>query len=97
MLTRLEVAKLAALARIELSDAELDEMAGQLDVILAAVASVGAVATQDIPPTSHAIPLSNVMRDDVVNWTPQAAALLAGAPDVEDGRFRVPHILEDEQ
>ncbi|MDR0436552.1 MAG: Asp-tRNA(Asn)/Glu-tRNA(Gln) amidotransferase subunit GatC [Propionibacteriaceae bacterium] len=97
MLTRSEVAKLAALARIELSDAELDEMAGQLDIILGAVAAVSAVATQDIPPTSHAVPLTNVMRDDVVNWQPRAAAMLAGAPDVEDDRFRVPHILEEEQ
>lgn len=97
MLTRSEVAKLAALARIELSDAELDAMADQLDVILSAVAAVSEVATQDIPPTSHAVPLTNVMRDDAINWVPMPEAVLAGAPDVEDGRFRVPRILEEEQ
>jgi aspartyl-tRNA(Asn)/glutamyl-tRNA(Gln) amidotransferase subunit C len=94
-LTRSEVARLAALARIELSDDELDDMATQLDIILASVASVGEVASQNIPPTSHAVPLTNVMREDVVSWTPNAAGMLAGAPVVEDGRFRVPRILDD--
>ncbi|MDR0837143.1 MAG: Asp-tRNA(Asn)/Glu-tRNA(Gln) amidotransferase subunit GatC [Propionibacteriaceae bacterium] len=97
VLTRSEVAKLAALARIELSDDELDDMATQLDIILASVASVGEVAAQDIPPTSHAVPLVNVMREDVVSWTPNAEGVLAGAPVVEDGRFRVPRILDDDE
>ncbi|MDR1354687.1 MAG: Asp-tRNA(Asn)/Glu-tRNA(Gln) amidotransferase subunit GatC [Propionibacteriaceae bacterium] len=97
MLTRSEVARLAALARIELSDDELDAMASQLDVILSAVAAVSEVASQDIPPTSHAVPLTNVMRPDVLNWVPRSQAMLAGAPDVENGRFRVPQILQEEQ
>ena len=64
-LTRAEVAHLARLARLALTDGELDRLAGQLDVILGAVARVGEVAADDIPPTSHAVPLTNVFRADV--------------------------------
>jgi aspartyl-tRNA(Asn)/glutamyl-tRNA(Gln) amidotransferase subunit C len=95
-LTRAEVAHLAQLARIDLSDGELDHLAGQLDVILGAVARVAEVAADDIPPTSHAVPLTNVVRPDVVrpSLTPEQA--LSGAPAVEDQRFRVPRILDEE-
>lgn len=91
-----EVARLARLARIELSDAELDHLAPQLEVILGAVARVGEVAAADIPPTSHALPLTNVFRADVVRpgLTPEQA--LAEAPAVEEQRFRVPRILGEE-
>ena len=61
-----DVAALARLARIELTDDELAHLAPQLDVILESVASVSDVATADIPPTSHALPLTNVFREDVV-------------------------------
>lgn len=94
-LSRAEVAHLARLARITLTDAELDRLVPQLDVILAAVARVGEVAAADIPPTSHALPLTNVLRPDVVRPSLPAAAALGGAPAVEDGRFRVPRILDD--
>ena len=87
-LTRDEVAHLARLARIDLSDAELDRLAGQLGVILESVARVGEVAADDIPPTSHPLPLTNVTRPDEVrpSLTPQPA--LAGAPAAEQQRFR---------
>ena len=65
-ITRDEVAHLARLARLALDDDELDHFAGQLDVILAAVARVGEVAADDIPPTSHALPLTNVIAPDEV-------------------------------
>ncbi|MFN8194627.1 MAG: Asp-tRNA(Asn)/Glu-tRNA(Gln) amidotransferase subunit GatC [Nocardioidaceae bacterium] len=96
-ITRDEVAHLANLARIELDDAELDHLAPQLSVILESVASINAVASEDIPPTSHAIPLTNVFREDVVvpGLTPEQA--LSGAPEVEQQRFSVPRILGDEQ
>lgn len=95
-LTRAEVAHLARLARIELSDDELDHLAPQLDVILGSVARVAEVAAEDIPPTSHAVPLTNVVRPDVVTacLTPEQA--LSGAPAVEEQRFRVPRILDEE-
>ncbi|HKS48239.1 MAG TPA: Asp-tRNA(Asn)/Glu-tRNA(Gln) amidotransferase subunit GatC [Amycolatopsis sp.] len=96
-ISRAEVAHLAKLARLAVTDQELDVFAGQLDHILDAVAKVGEVAAEEIPPTSHAVPLTNVFRDDVVvpGLTQQEA--LAGAPAAEDGRFRVPRILGEEQ
>lgn len=95
-LSRHDVARLGRLARIELSDAELDHLAPQLAVILAAVARVGEVAADDIPPTSHPLPRTNVVRDDVVRPGLSAAQALSGAPAVEDQRFRVPRILDEE-
>lgn len=92
-----EVARLAELARIELTPEELASFAPQLDVILDAVAAVSGVATDDIPPTSHALPLRNVFRADEVrdSLTPEQA--LSGAPSQEEGRFRVPRILGEDQ
>jgi aspartyl-tRNA(Asn)/glutamyl-tRNA(Gln) amidotransferase subunit C len=95
-ISRDEVAHLARLARLALREDELDHLAGQLGQIIAAVARVGEVAADDIPPTSHALALTNVLRADVVRPGLTQEDALAGAPDVEDGRFRVPRILEEE-
>ncbi|MEI5672524.1 MULTISPECIES: Asp-tRNA(Asn)/Glu-tRNA(Gln) amidotransferase subunit GatC [Nocardioides] len=96
-ITRDEVAHLATLARIDLDDAELDHLAPQLSVILESVASISGVAGDDVPPTSHPVPLTNVFREDVVrpSLTPEQA--LSGAPASEQQRFAVPRILGDEQ
>ncbi len=80
----------------ELTDDELDTFAGQLAVILESVATVSEVAADDIPPTSHAVPLTNVFRDDEVRPGLNQQQALAGAPAAEDGRFRVPRILGEE-
>ena len=96
-ISRDEVAHLAMLARIDLSDAELDHLAPQLSVILESVASITGVAGDDIPPTSHALPLTNVFREDVVTPGLTAEQALSGAPEQEQQRFRVPRILGDEQ
>ena len=64
-ISREEVAHLARLSRLAVTEQELDQFAGQLDVILQSVARVGEVAADDIPPTSHSVPLTNVYRDDV--------------------------------
>ncbi len=96
-ITRDEVAHLANLARIDLDDAELDRLAPQLSVILESVASISGVAGDDVPPTSHPIPLTNVFRDDVVTPGLTAEQALAGAPETEQQRFSVPRILGDEQ
>ena len=88
-----DVAALARLARIEMTEAELVHLAPQLDVILESVASVSDVAADDIPPTSHALPLTNVFRADVVRPSLPVADVLAGAPASEQDRFRVPRIL----
>jgi aspartyl-tRNA(Asn)/glutamyl-tRNA(Gln) amidotransferase subunit C len=95
-ISREEVAHLARLARLAVTDDELDRFAGQLDVILQAVARVGEVAAADIPPTSHSVPLTNVLRDDVVMPCLPRDDVLAGAPDAAEGRFRVPRILDEE-
>ncbi|GAB2765487.1 Asp-tRNA(Asn)/Glu-tRNA(Gln) amidotransferase subunit GatC [Nocardioides salsibiostraticola] len=96
-ITRDEVAHLADLARIDLDDAELDHLAPQLTVILESVASIQGVAGDDVPPTSHPMPLTNVFRDDIAVPGLTAAQALAGAPDVDQQRFSVPRILGDEQ
>ncbi|MDQ1751920.1 MAG: aspartyl-tRNA(Asn)/glutamyl-tRNA(Gln) amidotransferase subunit [Pseudonocardiales bacterium] len=96
-LTRDEVAHLAQLARLAVTEEELDLFAGQLDVILGAVARIGDVAAADIPPTSHAVPLQNVFRADEVRPSLPREDILAGAPAVEDFRFRVPQILGEEE
>ncbi len=96
-ITREEVRHLADLARIDLDDAELDHLAPQLSVILESIASLAGVAGDDVPPTSHALPLTNVFRDDVVEPSLGAVAALAGAPATEQQRFAVPRILGDEQ
>jgi aspartyl-tRNA(Asn)/glutamyl-tRNA(Gln) amidotransferase subunit C len=95
-ITRDEVAHLANLARIDLSDDELDQLAPQLTVILESVASISGVSGDDVPPTSHALPLTNVFREDANRpcLTPEQA--LSGAPAVEGQRFSVPRILGEE-
>jgi len=94
-LTRDQVAHVARLARLSFTDDELDRFAGQLSKILDYAEQVGALTTEDVPPTSHALPLRNVLRDDVVRDSlPQDKALSTG-PEVEDGRFKVPRIMED--
>lgn len=95
-LDRERVAHLAGLARIALTDEEMDRLAGQLSVVLDAVATVQEVATPDVPATSHPLPLTNVVRDDVPVPGLTPAEALSGAPAVDDGRFRVPRILEED-
>ncbi|CAN5310075.1 Asp-tRNA(Asn)/Glu-tRNA(Gln) amidotransferase subunit GatC [soil metagenome] len=95
-ISRAEVAHLADLARIDLSDAELDHLAPQLSVILESIASISEVAAEDVPPTSHALPLTNVFRDDVARPGLTVEQALSGAPEVEQQRFSVPRILGEE-
>jgi aspartyl-tRNA(Asn)/glutamyl-tRNA(Gln) amidotransferase subunit C len=90
-----DVAVLARMARIELTPAELEHLAPQLDVILESVAHVSDVAADDIPPTSHALPLTNVFRPDAVRPSLPVAEVLSQAPAAEQDRFRVPRILGD--
>lgn len=96
-ISRAEVAHLAMLARLAVTEAELDVFATQLDVILQSVARVSEVAADDVPPTSHSAPLINVYRDDEVRpgLTPRQA--LAAAPAIAEGRFRVPRILDPQE
>lgn len=95
-LSRAEVAKLANLARIEMTDSELDALSSEFEVILGAVDRVQEVAKSEVKPTSHPLPINNVTRPDVViaSLTPEEA--LSGAPAQEEQRFRVPQILGEE-
>jgi len=96
-ITREQVAHLARLSRLALDDAELDGLAAELEVILGAVAQISQVTdAADVPPTTHAVPVENVTRPDVITASLDRDAVLAGAPAAEDGRFRVPRILEVE-
>ncbi len=90
------MAHLARLSRLALTEQELDHFAGQLDVILTAVARVQEVAAAGIPPTTHALPVTNVFRDDVILPCLGAQAALDQAPAAEQGRFRVPRILAED-
>ena len=94
--SRDDVANLARLARIDMAPVELDHLASELGVILNAVARVQEVAGQNVPPTSHPLPLQNVYRKDEVtpSLTPEAA--LSAAPASEEQRFKVPKILGEE-
>ncbi len=91
-----EVVRLAGLARIDLTDAEVTRLAGELDVIVQAVATVSEIAGPDVPATSHPIPLSNVFREDNPGTPLDRDAVLAQAPSAEAGKFAVPQILGEE-
>ena len=95
-ITREDVAHRARLAHIDMSAEELDRMTGELSVIVDSIKTVSEVAGDDVPATSHPIPLSNVYRDDVIGETLSNEEALSGAPDNADGRFKVPAILDGE-
>lgn len=95
-ISRADVAHLGRLARLELTDDELDHYSTQLEVILQAVARISEVAADDIPPTSHPVPMENVFRPDVVVPGVDRDEVFAAAPAHEDDRFRVPRILDEE-
>jgi aspartyl-tRNA(Asn)/glutamyl-tRNA(Gln) amidotransferase subunit C len=96
-ITREQVEHLAGLARIALTPDEIDTMTRELGQIVDNVAKVHEVATDDVPATSHPIPLENVFRADVVGETLTVEQALSGAPDHDGSRFRVTAILGEEQ
>ena len=92
-ISRDEVAHVARLARLELTDDQLDTFTAQLAAVLEHAADVEALDLADVPPTSHPYPLANVLRADVVRDAGIRDEVLAEAPAAEDGRFRVPAVL----
>jgi aspartyl-tRNA(Asn)/glutamyl-tRNA(Gln) amidotransferase subunit C len=86
----------ARLARLEITDEELDRFTVQLAAVLEHAADVEALDTAGVPPTAHPLDLVNVLRDDVVQPSLDRDEVLAMAPDSENGRFRVPRILGEE-
>ena len=95
-LTREQVAEVAALARLTVTDEELDTYTGQLASILAHADDMEALDIEGVEPTAHPFELVNVLRPDVVRPGVDRDEVLAAAPDAEDGRFRVPAILGEE-
>ena len=92
-ISRDEVARLAKLARLALTDQELESFAGQLDAILDHVSQVQAVDVTDVTPTGNPLKSVNVSRPDVVQPCLTQAEALAEAPAAAEGRFAVPQIL----
>jgi aspartyl-tRNA(Asn)/glutamyl-tRNA(Gln) amidotransferase subunit C len=96
-ITAEQVRHLANLARIALTEQEVERLTGELGAIVSAVEKVGEVATPDVEPTSHPIPLGNVFRPDVVGDTLTTEQAMSGAPDHDGSRFKVTAILGEEQ
>ena len=94
-ISREEAAHVARLARLELSPAELERMRLELDGILSYIDKLRALDTDGVEPTSHAVPLVNVMRDDEPAPSLPPSEMLANAPDPVGGLFRVPRIIEE--
>jgi aspartyl-tRNA(Asn)/glutamyl-tRNA(Gln) amidotransferase subunit C len=95
VIERRDVEHVARLARLALTDAELEKMREQLNGILAYIEKLNALDTRDVEPTSHAVPMVNVMRDDAPGPCLPRDEALANAPDRADEFFRVPRIIED--
>jgi aspartyl-tRNA(Asn)/glutamyl-tRNA(Gln) amidotransferase subunit C len=94
-ISRDDVAHVAGLARLRLTDEELERFTDQLAAVLDHAADVAALDTAGVPPTAHPLPLANVLREDAPVPGLDRDEVLAAAPAVEDGRFRVPRILGD--
>ena len=97
VITREQVQHLAGLARIALTDDEVTSLTAELSQIVDAIATVREVAGDDVPATSHPVPMANVLREDVVGETLTYEQAFAGAPSHDGERFRVSAILGEEQ
>ena len=92
-ISREDVVHVARLARLDLTDEEVDRFTDQLGAVLEHAADVASLDTAGVPPTAHPLPLANVLRDDVPGPSLDRDEVLSQAPAAEDGRFRVPRIL----
>ena len=90
----MDIEKVARLARLELSDEEKSTFGSQLEQILTYMEQLNGLDTSGVEPTSHAIPVYNVFREDEVRSSLPQEEVLAVAPDEEDGHFKVPRIIE---
>ena len=95
-ISREQVAHVAHLARLELTDEEIDLFTGQLAAVLEHAEDVEALETEGVPPTAHPLPLKNVLRPDEPRPSIDRSEVFAAAPSVQDDRFRVPRILGEE-
>ena len=90
----IDIDHVARLARLSLTGEERSRLRDQLGLILEHAAKVGEVAAEDVPPAAYAIPRANVYREDEPEPSLPQAEALANAPEQEDGRFKVPRIVE---
>ncbi len=93
-ITREQIEHVARLARLELTEQEKEMFTGQMDAILAYVDKLNELDTSDIVPTSHAVPMENAFREDVVAESFETDRALLNAPDRADNFFRVPKVIE---
>jgi aspartyl-tRNA(Asn)/glutamyl-tRNA(Gln) amidotransferase subunit C len=96
-ISREDVEHVARLARLELTEEEIETFRGQLSAVLERAQRIQALDLDDVPETARPVELSNVWRDDVIVAFDNTKAILENAPAVEDGRIRVPQILEDSE
>jgi aspartyl-tRNA(Asn)/glutamyl-tRNA(Gln) amidotransferase subunit C len=92
---KLQVKKVAKLARLELSDAETEEFAGQLNAIIDYVERMNKLNTDGVEPLAHCLPVSNIFREDVIKASLGTEKTLANAPEQDGAFFKVPKILEE--
>lgn len=92
-ISRADVEHVAHLARLSLTEDEIDLFSSQLAKVLGHFDDLAALDTSDVAPTAHPLPVRNVLRADEAGPCLDREEVLSGAPEVEDGRFRVPRIL----
>lgn len=95
-LVKQEISDLARLARLDLSEEEQEELGEELDEILSLAEKINEVDTEDVEPTYHALPLSNVFRDDETRPSPSPESALDNAEESVDGYFVVPRVIDDQ-
>ena len=93
-ITTKDVEHVAKLARLQVSEADMGPLTEQLNAILKYAEKLNELDTDGVEPTSHPMPLSNVMREDDVRPSWPIESVLKNAPDEEEGQFKVPAVLE---
>ena len=96
-ITKEEVVHVANLARLSLTDEEIEKFGKQMSAILEHASEVSKIDTQGVVPTSHPLKMENVLREDVVGLSLTQEQALTGAPNAQEGRFMVPQILDAEE
>ena len=93
-ISREEIAQIALLARLELTEEETDKLTGYMNQIMEYFAELQTLDTENVEPTSHVIPIENVFREDKARPSFPAGEIVANAPEEQDGCFVVPRIVE---
>ena len=89
-----EVTRVASLARLEFNEEQTTQLTLHLGRVLAYIAKLNELDTSDIRPTSHVLPIHSVVKEDTVNSSCDRNLISATAPEMEDGYFEVPNVIE---